>query len=274
MATQTTTILGAGLGGVVVAVAGAFAGLGINALTYGLSGLLLFQIAAEAGRIPRRADAAARSFWFDFAEGVRDMRDHPPVLAITVGLLPFNFLALTALTYIVVYAAFLYGSGAAVFGYLIAGLSVGTALGALAVGRIRAGPFAGLLVGLSTVVGGAGFGLMAVGRTFPVSLAGAALIGLSIGLTNTAYFATMQTIVPNELLARVLSIDSVGSFVSIPAGVVVGGVLAARYGILFDYSVAALGIVLLGVVLVALPVVRAFRTEGRAALPGGESPPP
>ena len=73
----------------------------------------------------------------------------------------------------------------------------------------------------------------------------------------------MQAIVPNQVLARVLSIDSVGAFVAIPAGLLLGGFLAAAHGILFTYALAGAGAVVNGAVILALPDVRALRYEGR-----------
>ena len=73
----------------------------------------------------------------------------------------------------------------------------------------------------------------------------------------------MQAIVPNKILARVLSIDSVGAFVAIPGGLVVGGVLAASHGILFVYTLAAVGLLVNGLGLLALPGIRSLRYEGQ-----------
>jgi predicted MFS family arabinose efflux permease len=257
--TQTGYTVGAGAGGLAVALAGATFGLGVNAATYAVSALLLFQIAVEAGRIPSRPAGAVRSFRKEFGEGIDYMRTHRPILEVTLGFLPGNFLFTMVTSFFVVYAASVFGTDAAVYGYLVAGMAGGAAVGALLVGRLRARRFAGLLMGASVVVQGAAMGLLVFGRTVPVALSGAVVLGVCIGLINTVYFATMQAVVPNEVLARVLSIDSVGSFVAIPAGLIVGGYLAATHGILFSYSLSALGLLVNGVVLLALPGVRSLR---------------
>jgi hypothetical protein len=66
----------------------------------------------------------------------------------------------------------------------------------------------------------------------------------------------MQAIVPHEVLARVLSIDSVGAIVWVPAGLLAGGLLAASYGIVATYGTAASGLFANGLILLALPGVR------------------
>jgi MFS family permease len=257
--TQTGNTLGAAAGGLVIVLFGAVAGLGLNAATFGLSAVFLYQIAAEFGRPAGTVAGAKRSFRQDLGEGVRYMREHLPVLEVTFGFLPGNFLFTMVAAFLVVYAATVYGGDASVFGYLVAAMAGGAIVGALAVPRMKARRFAGLLMGVSVVAQSGAVALLVVGRVLPVSLAGVAGMGVCIGLINTVYYSTMQAIVPNEILARVLSIDSVGSFVAIPGGLVVGGFLAAAHGILFVYAVAALGLLANGIVLVALPGVRSIR---------------
>ena len=257
--TQTAMTLGSGAGGLVLVFAGAIGGLSLNVATYALSALFLFQIAAEAGRIDSRKATSSRSFRSDFREGIDYMRTHRPVLEVTLGMVPLNFLFVMVVVFFVVYATTVFGSDPAVYGYIVAGTTAGTAVGALIVGRIRARRFAGVVIALSAVLMGGAIGVMAWGRTLPEALVGAASIGFCLGLLNTTYYSTMQAIVPNQLLARVLSIDSVASFVAIPAGLVVGGVLSSIHGILFTYSLAAVGIFVNGLVLLALPGVRSLK---------------
>lgn len=261
--TQTGITVGAGTGGLLVVFAGAVAGFGVNAATYALSATFLLQIAAAHGRPAARAAGAARSFRRELGEGTAYMRAHLAVLEVTLGFLPGNFLLTMVASFFVVYAATVYGGNAAAYGYLVAALAAGAVVGALIVPRIRARRFAGLVLGASVLAQAGTVAVLVVGRTLPVSLAGAVGSGVCIGLINTVYYSTMQAIVPNELLARVLSIDSVGSFTAIPAGLVVGGVLAAAHGILFVYTIAAIGLGANGVLLLALPDVRSLRYGGR-----------
>jgi MFS family permease len=257
--TQTGFTVGAAAGGLVVVSFGAAAGLGVNAATFGVSALFLYQIASEFGRPAPGSAGAKRSFRDDVGVGLRYMREHRPVLEVTIGFLPGNFLFTMVAAFFVVYGTTVYGNDPAVFGYLVAAMAGGAVVGALAVVRLRARRFAGVLLGAGVLAQSGAIALLVVGRTLPISVAGAAGLGVCIGLINTVYYATMQAIVPNEILARVLSIDSVGSFVAIPGGLLVGGLLAANYGIVFTYAVAGLGLFVNGIVLLALPGVRSIR---------------
>ena len=268
---QTGSTVGAGAGGLLIVAAGAVAGFGINSVTFALSAVLLFQIAASFGRVEGRAAGSKPSFRREFGEGVDYMRAHPPVLKVTLGFLPGNFLFTMVIGFLVVYASVLYAGSAAAYGYIEAAFTAGAVVGALVVPRIRARRFAGLLMALSVVGQAGAIGLLVVGRSLEVSLAGAVGMGVTLGLINTVYFSTMQAIVPNEVLARVLSIDMVGSFCAIPAGLVIGGVLAASHGILFVYAVSTLGLLVNGLLLLAMKDVRTLRYGGRnpTTLPSG-----
>ncbi len=253
---QIGSTTGAALGGLLVASVGAVAGLGANAVTYALSATFLIQIAWGAGQSVRAGAAVERSLRRDFAEGITYMRTHRPILEVTIGFLPANLLFMMVMGFLVVYAAVRFGGDPLVYGYLATGVAGGAAVGALAIGRWKVRRNVGLLFGVSTIVQSGAVGTLAITNLLPVSLVAVIAIGLDIGLINTAYFATIQAIVPNDVLARVLSIDSVGSFVGLPAGLLIGGILSARYGISGDYLIAAVGLLANGLVLLALPGVR------------------
>lgn len=253
--------IGGAVGGLTVAYAGALLGLGVNAATYGLSAILLVQIAADLGR-PATGGATGggrRSLRDELAEGFRYMRSNRPVLAVTIISLPANFLASLAFAFEVVYAGTYFPGQAAVYGYLVAAFAAGGAVGAFSVARLRPGPYAGTFIAVLGLVAGAlTLGLVVLPLEAPV-IALFFGLGISVGLINTVYYATVPTIVPNELLARVLSIDQVGSFASIPAALLLGGVVTAAYGVAVTYDVSGVGLLVIGVVALLWPPFRAFR---------------
>lgn len=253
--------IGSAGGGIVVVLAGAVWGLGINAMTYALSAAFILQISGELGRVRQSGGSNPRSFRKDFVEGTQYMRAHIPILEITIGFLPVNFLSALVGPFFVVYATAQFHGNAAVYGYIVAIYAAGIAVGALLAAPIRARRFAGLVMGLCILVDGGATVLMAYSHDLGPALSGVLGVGLAIGLINTVYYATMQAVVPGELLARVLSIDSVGSFASIPAGLAVGGILAVRYGIDFAFFVAGAGLLASGIVALILPGFRKVRYD-------------
>jgi len=256
---------GAAAGGILVVLLGAVWGLGINALTYALSAVFLLQIASEFGRSKKTAGKAPASFGKDFSEGMGYVVKRRPIFEVSFGYLPVNFLSSIVTPFFVVYAATRYGGNAAVYGTLAAALAAGTAVGSLIVGRVRIRRRVGLAMGICILLESGAYALLALSTNVGVSLIAALGVGMVIGFANTIYYATMQRIVPGELLGRVLSIGDFGSFVSIPAGLVAGGILIARYGVESSFLFAAVGIFATGVVLLSLPDFRAF---------GQSEPPP
>ena len=257
--TAVMNSVGAAAGGIAVVLVGAAWGLGINALTYALSASFLIRVAADWGRPRVEPSTAPRSGLRDAAEGFRYMRAHRPLLETVLLSLPINFLACLALPFLVVYASIRFGGNPEVYGYLVATSAAGTALGALSVGRIRARRFVGVLIAVC-ILGLAGFvAVLALTHGLAIALAASVGIGVMVGLINTAFVSLVQAIVPREILARVLSIDSVGSTISIPAGLLVGGVLIGRYGIEFGFLVAAVGLAANGAAAIALKEFRSLR---------------
>lgn len=264
---QGAQVVGAALGGLLIVLSGATSGLAVNALTYALSAILIAQIAAEVGAVaPRRTGTpGGPTVGQDFREGIAYLRAHPVILEITVGFLPVNFLAALCFPFIVVYNADLLAGNAAEFAYLVASISGGIAVGALLVGRLRARRAAGITMIGSIGIAGAGALGLAFVHTFVPALVLMAVVGLAVGLINTVYFATMQAIVPNDVIGRVLSFDTVATFVAFPVGIVVGGLLIAARGVAFDFGIAGVGMIVNGVALLPLRPVRSLRYGGRTA---------
>lgn len=259
--TQAAQMLGSAAGGAAIALAGVVPGLAFNALTYAISAAFVLQIATTFGQIGRPGDPppVGRSLPHDIGEGMAYMRDHRAILEVTLGFLPGNFFWTMVTSFTVVYVATYFPGSPGAYGYLVAGLGGGFALGALVAVRLKLRRFAGLSMALIVVLQGGIAAALAFSHFYPFSLVLAVLLGLGAGVINTVYYATVQAIVPDRVLGRVLSVDQVGGFAGIPAGLVLGGVLATRYGIGTDFLVAGLGLLVNGLLMLALKDLRALR---------------
>jgi MFS family permease len=252
--------VGSAIGGVLVALIGSDWGLGINALTYGLSATLLIQIAVQLGRADRAPSHPRTSFRRDFSEGFGYLLADRSLVEVSFGYLPSNFLSSFVSPFFVVYAGTRFGGSAAIYGSLAAALAAGIAVGSLIVGRVRARPHAGLLMGIGLLIEGASWTVLALSRILVASVLAATVAGLAIGFENTLYYSTMQAVVPGHVLGRVLSIGDFGSFAAIPTGLVVGGLLIAHFGVGPTFLAAGIGVLLTGATLLCL---RDFRRFGR-----------
>jgi predicted MFS family arabinose efflux permease len=250
--------VGSATGGVVVAVLGAVWGLGINAVTYALSAIFILQIASELGGRGGPAPAERSSFGEDFSEGLGYVLGSRTLTEVSFGYLPSNFLSAFVFPFFVVYASVRFGGSAVAFGYLVAALAIGTAAGGLLVGRLSTRRRAGWWMGSTLLFEAAMYGVLAVSLNVGVSVSAAFGVGMAIGFGNTVYYSVMQASVPGEVLGRVLSIADFGSFVAIPAGLLAGGLLIARYGVGTTTAISAVGIFVTGAVLLSLRDFRAF----------------
>ncbi len=257
---STFQSVGSAAGGLIVAAFGAVWGLGINSMTYGLSAIFLFNIVGEFRNRKEATDNIGSSMTKELTAGIKYMRAHLPILEGTfLGGLTGNFFGSLFYPFFVVYVGFKFGGSSAIYGYLVAAIGIGMALGSLMVGRIRGSRYAGVLIGVSMFSAGGIIILFAMSNFLVVSLIAGMLAGLTFGLINTVYFSTVQAIVPTEILARVLSIDSVGSFSAIPAGLIVGGILIHINGIVFTYIVSGIGLLVNGAIVLALKEFRKFK---------------
>lgn len=257
---QGAQVVGAAAGGLIIAFSGIVPGFAINALTYLLSAIFVAQIATSVGAAMSTASGPGgqSSFSRELAEGVRYIRNQLPLLEVTLGAMPVNFLASMVFSFIVIYNARILSNSTSEYAFLVAGISAGIAIGAVLVGRLRARRFAGPVLALGIVVAGAGVVGLALSHDFWASLALDVTIGVAVGLINTVYVATVQAIVPNHVLGRVLSVDLVASSVATPLGIVLGGLLITTRGIEFDYLVAGVALVLNGLFLTSLKGIRSL----------------
>lgn len=255
---------GSAIGGVVVAILGAVWGLGINAATYALSAVFIFQIAGELGRTSGQPTSERGSFSADFSEGMRYVLGSRTLSEVSFGYLPSNFLSSFVSPFFVVYASVRFGGSALAFGYLAAALAIGTAAGGLIVGRLPTRRRAGWWMGATVLLEAAMYGLLAVSFNLGISGLAAFGAGICIGFGNTVYYSVLQATVPSHVLGRVLSIGDFGSFVAIPVGLVAGGLLIVRYGVGTTIATAAIGIFATGAILLSL---RDFREFGESTSP-------
>lgn len=264
--TQGAQMIGSAAGGAVIAAAGVVPGLAINALTYVVSAACVLSIAVSFGQTPASFGQSGHrpSVLQEIREGLAYMRSHLAVLEVTLGFLPGNLFWSMVTSFTVVYSAAFFAGSAGAYGYLVAALGGGFALGAFLAIRLRPRSHAGLVMCLCVVIQGAAALALAFSHVYVLSIALVLVLGGGAGLINATYASTMQAIVPNRILGRVLSVDLVGSFAGIPAGLILGGFLATDYGIGFSYSIAGLGLLANGAAMLAL---RDLRQLGYSAHP-------
>jgi MFS family permease len=228
-----TTILGAALGGALVAGAGPGWAFAFDAATYLTS-------AAVLSAMRRRGTLALeeRHLFRELREGWDEFRARTWVwvVVLTSGIANFVWTGASGVLAPLVARESLGGAGA--FGAIIAGESVGLLVGGLVAMRFR--PERPLLVGL---LAGLGMSIFLAALAFPAPLAivvlAAVPAGFGLELFNVLWVTALQQHIPSERLARVTSYDALGSFVLIPTGFALAGPAAGAFGLATTLSAAA-----------------------------------
>ena len=227
----------------------------LDAGSFLVSALLLGLIRASFNGGERRAPSSIRA---DIAEGLRYVLGHPVLRNISLMMALVNFVATTIYAQMVLFAKERLGASDAQVGLLFSAGSVGVVVLGLLAGTLRK------RWSFSTVALGA---LMIEGLlTIVLSQTTSYWIGLPLWMSiqgvgllfNINTSSLRQSIVPNHMLGRVISIAGVLAWSAIPLGTLLGGWLIERTG-----SVA-LVFGAIGVLVFLIPLSFWFTALGRA----------
>jgi MFS family permease len=221
-------LVGAPIGGVLVAAFGATTALWIDAVSFLVSAAL---IAAVVPRVERPEAKEARPGYFgELAEGIRFIWRRRLIRAIVLTVLVTNFLDAPFAVVMPVFAREAYGSAADLGvmygtfgGFALAGSLAFSAIGHRLPKRLTfvccfsVAPFAYLT--LATI------------PSFPVTLAALAAFGLAAGPINPLLGTLQFQLVPAELRGRVFGAITAGAWGAIPLGVLLGGVVVGAVGV-------------------------------------------
>jgi len=245
-------IIGPSVAGVLVATVGEGICFLLNAISFlAVIGCLV------AMRVPPRPRPIQENAMVFLAEGLRYALRTPHVRAV---LALIAVLSLTAMPYTVllpVFAGEILHSGANGLGMLMAASGVGALAGALRIAQRKT------IRGLGTVIARAGIvfgaGLLALATTQVLWLSILVLVAVGYGMiTGMAGCNTLlQSLVPDQLRGRVMSLYTMFFLGTAPIGSLLAGAIAARAGTPLTFAAGGLGAIL-GAVLFwrALPGIR------------------
>lgn len=225
-------ILGASVGGILVAAVGPGWGIALDAASFLVAAVLFARVRVPAATERPRSDLRAGSdtrVWTDLVTGWGEFTSRTWLWVVVVAFLLINAMIAGCL---------------GVLGPLVADESVGRAAWGLVLSAQAAGYVVGGLVALRLRVRrllrfgtacAAGEALLmlalGIGPVLPVLLVTAFIGGLTIEQFGVAWETSMQQHVPADRLARVYSYDMLGSYLAIPAGEVAAGPVAQAVGL-------------------------------------------
>lgn len=254
---ESTTVagqefVGPALAGVLFAAAAAAPFL-LDALTFAASAALLMRLRGRFAPAPDvEHEAARRHLRAEVAEGVRFVAASPPlrllvlVLAVAAGL-QGGLWALLAL-----YAREELEVPVAAFGLIWALAATGDLAGGLAVGRLRAAFGAGHMVAASLVVIGVSYLVMGVGPPVAGFVLALAAAGFAVVTANVVLLSFRQRVTPDRLRGRVSSVFRLATAGSDAVGALLGGLVAAGFGLRAPFLAAGVVQIVMGLALAPL----------------------
>ena len=229
---------GAALGGVLVATLGSGITLVIDALSFGLSAILVMSLRPTKQSKPEKA-----AFIDDLRLGWKEFTSH-------------TWLWVIVLQFAFVVAAFesvmgLLGpaiarehmGGAADWGYIAASLGAGTLVGGLVAMKINVKYPMRMATYCVFLLGGIPLAL-AIPLSVALISATAFVAGVGIQLFGVIWYTTLLTKIPGHMLSRVSAYDHLGSVALAPVGIVVAGILFESIGAKPTLIIAALTVII------------------------------
>ena len=242
---NVTRVLGPAVAGVVIGKLG----VGVCFLLNGLSFLAVLTALFAIRLPPYRRAALPPSTWAHIREGLRYVTGDRRVSAIVLNIAALSIFGYPFLVLMPVVARDVLGKGAVEFGWMSSAVGAGALAGALMLAAFaRRLPKGRMLRWAST-----GFGIIlfafSLSRSLPLSLAVLVMTGFVL-IVNTATTNTLlQTLTPDELRGRVMSVFTLAFVGMGPIGALQAGILADRIGAPTTLMVGALVCVLITFVL-------------------------
>lgn len=236
---RTATMIGAALGGLLIASAGAANALLVDAVSFAVSAAV-FAWATTALRT--EADAVPQSSYLrSLREGFAFLRTDRVLIGITAMVALTNLLDAAWSTVLVPVWAVDSGGGARVIGLLFATFGAAAALGAL-IASIWAERLPRYVVYLVAFLfaGAPRFIAMALDVPLVALLVVAVGAGFASGFINPVLGAVIYERIPQPLMGRVSSLTTAICWSLMPLGGLLGGLLASRVGI--SWALAAVGV--------------------------------
>jgi len=219
--------------------------VGMSLPFVGQAGLVALGAGLMSGVRARRpvmdVDAEHRHLRRDIAEGLRWTVRHPAVRTLVLTILIFNVTFGAAWSVLVLYAKQRLGMGSVGFGLLTATAAVGGVAGTTAYGWITRRVSLGNLMRIGLIIETLTHLALALTTVPAVALAIFFVFGAHAFIWGTTSITVRQRAVPNELMGRVGSVNSLGTYGGMVVGAALGGVIAERWGITAPFWFAFVG---------------------------------
>jgi len=254
--------IGPAIGGAVVALVGATAAFGLNALSFIpiVVALVVWRPASTSMPVPRESIGAAIS------TGLRYLAMSPPVLSVLVRSFAFGFTSIVVVALLPVVSTNLLGGGAFTFGMLLSCYGLGAVVAAISSSLLRTVLNAENILRLAIGSFAASAGLCATGSVWLTAL-GLVLGGAGWVLGQSLFNVSVQLSTPRWVVGRAISAFQTAAFGGMAAGSWFWGVIGEGFGLQQALIAAAFAIL----VTMALGLfLRLPPDSGEKLMPSGQ----
>lgn len=231
--------------GALLFVAGPAIPFATNAIAFVLGAVLTSRIAIDAR--PEHGDAA--SVRADLAEGFRWLLAHPPMRTLALTILAFNVTFGAAWSVLVLYASQRLGMDAVGFGLLTTATAIGGLIAAVAYGRIERRFTLAERIRVGLLIETATHLTLALTTLPAVALATLVVFGAHEFVWLATSTVVRQRAVPYAMLGRVTGLYRVANVGGLAVGTLLGGGLAAAFGVTAPFWFGFIGSAILVIVL-------------------------
>ncbi|WHT15657.1 MFS transporter [Crossiella sp. CA-258035] len=243
---RAALLLGAPLGGLLVAVGGLPLACVVNALTFGVS------MAAVASAKPRReVEPSTERVLASVRSGFAFLRRERVLRTVILAALVINLGFVGPMNLGVAILSEHRGWGSVGVGLLVAGFGGGAALGALVLLRVPLRRRLGLVVAVAALAETAAMVVMALAPTLPVAVGAAVLIGLGGAPCGVGVRTLIQARTPDAFRGRVSSVHTLCSLGVAPLATGLFGLAVGAFGVSAAFLCSA-GLELVGAALCLL----------------------
>jgi MFS family permease len=205
-------------------------GVGACFLLNGLSFVAVIAALLAIRLPPYRPIALPPSTWVHIQEGLAYVKSDRRVLATVVNIAMLSIFGFPFLVLMPVVARNVLGRGALEFGWMSSSVGAGAMIGALLLAAFARQLPQGRVLRTASLTFGAVVALFALSRSLPVSLAVLALTGFAMIVTTATTNTVLQTLAPDEMRGRVMSVYTLAFVGMGPIGAFQAGYFADRFG--------------------------------------------
>ncbi len=246
------------IAGVLVALIGATALFLIDSVTFVIAALLFSTLRIpEKEKVPVLEERTSisdnlKKYGIELKEGFTFVIKS--VLAkLFVGSIVANFAIGATLAVLPAYAD--WRGGPEYYGLFLASLSAGSLIGALCASYLSKYPLGRLSI-ISFFIGGISWVVSALVPWASLSVLLFGLAWVPVGATNVLFGTAVQTIVPQRLMARTISVSASIGTSAMPIGSLLGGWSASSVSSMVVFAVLGTGFIFLAIYTSSVPVLR------------------